>query len=238
MPISKPRPAILITGGAQRLGLALAQCSIAEGYDVIIHYRTTNADAQKWLDKNPTLCAHVTFICGELTTHGPQIVQTAVSTHGNLVGLILNASEFTLGNLRTIEHFEAILENNTLAPLRCADAFNSIVKKGFIIGMTDAHVSHPHPKFQNYRISKLFFAHLLEQLAFTYAPNIRVNAIAPGALLAAPSEHEAEHKALVKSAPIPLQSALQSLTDAYTYLISHKWITGQTLYVDGGWHLQ
>jgi NAD(P)-dependent dehydrogenase (short-subunit alcohol dehydrogenase family) len=90
--------------------------------------------------------------------------------------------------------------------------------------------------YQNYRISKLLLEEITRQQALLYAPAIRVNAIAPGAML--PSEgNEAYFATLSEKIPLRSTGDLRSLTDAYSFLIKNHYITGQVLRVDGGWGL-
>ena len=235
--MNKKQKAVLITGAAQRLGLILAQQCLTMGLAVIIHYRTSDKLARQWLKRHPAFESKVFFICAELTTDTAAIMDAIQSLPLTLVGLINNASIFTPGNLSDPNHFANTLAVNALAPLALCDQFCKQCGKGWIINITDAHIQSKNKRYQNYRISKQFLQMLTEQLAFLYAPHIRVNAIAPGALLVAQSEDSASFKKLAHTIPLGITGDTKGLCRACEYLINADSITGQCLYVDGGWHI-
>jgi NAD(P)-dependent dehydrogenase (short-subunit alcohol dehydrogenase family) len=116
-------------------------------------------------------------------------------------------------------------------------AFLQAACSGWIINITDAVIKRPNINFQNYRISKLFLSELTRQMAFTFAPSMRVNAIAPGAML--PSIHTSPEQLENLKANIPLKRTgdISAFRDAYAFLVSNSYITGEEIRIDGGWHL-
>jgi NAD(P)-dependent dehydrogenase (short-subunit alcohol dehydrogenase family) len=228
---------ILITGGARRLGFAMARKSLDMGYDVILHYRSGRRQAEYWLRKHPECCPRVTFIRSELTDHPERLFDAAYSISRKLVGLVNNASVFTPGDISNAAHYRKTLETNCMVPLKLAIAFRSRIKKGWIINITDAHVRPASRKWRNYRISKRVLQRLTYRLALALAPRIRVNAIAPGAMLPARGSDKSEFTKLARQIPLERTGDIGSLLKAYEYLVTAEYVTGQTLYVDGGWHL-
>jgi len=226
--------AVLITGGTKRLGLELAIRTLEMGMAAIIHYRAEYHNAAYLQDKYKD---RVFFIKADLSEKPEEIIDAAVALPIKLVGLVNNASVFTEGNLSDTYQFQTILNVNTLAPVILADRFSRIADQGWIINITDANVSSLNIRFMNYRISKLFLEEITRQQAFLYAPKIRVNAIAPGAMLPSDKKEDSSFSSVSKKIPLGFTDDLQQLADTYTFLVENEYITGETIRVDGGLHL-
>jgi NAD(P)-dependent dehydrogenase (short-subunit alcohol dehydrogenase family) len=165
------------------------------------------------------------------------IIGAASRLTRRLGGLVNSASVFSTGDLRDPAHFHSTLQINALAPLQLADGFRRRSKRGWIINITDAHIQPISLTYQNYRISKLLLTELTRQLAAVYAPAIRVNAIAPGAILPAPGASHRSFSRLAKEIPLKKTGDPAAVVTAFAYLLDNDYVTGETLYVDGGWHL-
>jgi pteridine reductase len=233
---SKPK-AVLITGAARRLGADFVKESLRLGLRVIAHYRSSRQPLDSWLQKNPLLAKRVFWLQADLQSKPEELIKRAVSLPVSIVGLVNNASEFSQGNLLDHRHLDAILAANAFAPLALTRGFQQKVGAGWIINITDAHIAAISLRNQNYRISKKILEELTRQLAVLLAPRIRVNALAPGAMLPAGSETRSAFEALANSIPLRKAGDRKALMHAYRFLIENTYITGQTLFVDGGWHL-
>jgi len=234
----KRRPkAVLITGATKRLGFAFTKQTLAMGFSVVAHHRRGTAALGSWLRRHPSYAARVHFVQADITDNPAALIAQALKAPVSLVGLVNNASLFTHGNLNDLAHFEKTLATNVDAPLRLAIEFSRRVRSGWIVNITDAHAAPLNRTYQNYRISKLLLDELTQQLAFTLAPRVRVNAIAPGAVLPPAAASPTFFRALTKAIPLRRTTDLASLLQAYTYLVENRCVTGQVLYVDGGWHL-
>jgi len=110
------------------------------------------------------------------------------------------------------------------------------VESGWIINITDARAHHISKKYQNYRVSKLFLDEITRQQAYLYAPAIRVNAIAPGAILPADG-HTEDFSELPSLIPLAKTGDPARVRMAARLLIENDYITGGIIPVDGGWHL-
>lgn len=229
--------AVLITGASHRLGLALAEQSIELGFHVIIHYRTERHALSELLENKPALQPHISTIYQELTDQPEQLIEKALTLPVILYGLVNSASIFTPGDLSDCNHLEHILQINTLIPSRLAAHFYKKVSNGWIINVTDAICNKPNLKFQNYRLSKAFLEQITIQQALRFAPSIRVNAIAPGAMLPGISENLEYFHHLETKIPLSKTGDLHSLMETYRYLVQTPYITGQILRVDGGWSI-
>lgn len=228
--------AVLITGGSKRLGLQFSLKTLELGYSVIVHYHSDNSNAKDIL-KSDILKNRVHFIKHDLTESPELILEKAVKLPVNLIGLVNNASIFTEGNLNDIDNLQKILLINSLAPARINSAFYKLVKKGWIVNITDAIIEKPNCRFQNYRISKLLLKELTRQQAYLFAPNLRVNAIAPGAMMPASFEDQTYFDELSKKIPLHSTGDINSLMNAYEFLVNSQYVTGEIIRVDGGWNI-
>jgi pteridine reductase len=230
------KPAILITGGTKRLGIEFARTSLQLGFSVILHYRTSTGDAKEQLTPLTGLSDDLQFIQQDLDRNPEKLIQTAFNLNPHICGLVNNVAEFTTGNLSETQHFEHLVSINALIPNRLTAVFTRMAGTGWVINITDANIHHTNKSYQNYRISKLLHEELTRQQAVLYAPHVRVNALAPGAML--PSEGKEDYfNKLADTIPLKSTGNIRSLTEAYTFLIKNEYITGQVLRIDGGWSL-
>jgi len=234
MVTNKNQYTVLITGASDRIGLELAKECLNIGYHVIIHYRTS-AEPAKSVFKDD---GRVTFIKAELTESPERFMEDVGKLPTPpLVGLINNASVFETGNMFDPDHFTDILTVNALTPLRLSAAFVKSVESGWIINITDAHTGPKSKKYQNYRVSKMFLDEITRQQAYLYAPTIRVNAIAPGAILPTVGGDTKEFSELISVIPLAKTGDPVNVRQVTRLLIENGYITGAVIPVDGGWHL-
>jgi len=223
---------VLITGAADRIGLELAKECLDLGYHVIIHYRTSSEPAKSIFNGD----GRVAFIQADLTESPERFMEDVGKlTTPPLVGLINNASIFETGDMSDPNHFMDVLTVNTLTPLRLSAAFAKSVKSGWIINITDAHARPKSKKYQNYRVSKLFLDEITKQQAYLYAPAIRVNAIAPGAILPPADGHPEGFSELANLIPLAKTGDPAHIRRALRLLVEDGYITGAVIPVDGGW---
>jgi NAD(P)-dependent dehydrogenase (short-subunit alcohol dehydrogenase family) len=234
-----PNPApknktVLITGAADRLGLEIASECLGLGYHVVIHYRTSAEPAQNLFRDN----ARITFIQADLTETAVKFMDDVRALPvPPLEGLINNASVFQPGNMSSPADFEKMLTINAIVPLKLSAEFAKSVKSGWIINITDARTRPKSRKYQNYRVSKSLLDEITGQLAFLYAPSIRVNAIAPGAILPSSEESAQQFEDLSRSIPLRKTGHTGHIRQALKFLIENDYVTGAIIPVDGGWHL-
>jgi len=232
------KPAVLITGGARRLGLALTQEALALGLDVVAHYRTSAAPLKRWLSRRPGLSRRVQFLQADLHPDTARtVIAAAQRLAPRLCGLVNNAAVFTPGGPRDRAHLRAMLQANAVTPYALGAAFHRAVGAGWIVHITDARAAAPNRTYRNYRLSKLLLEQLTGQQALRYAPSVRVNAIAPGAVLRAAGTGPAAFRALLRRMPLGNGGTVGDIRRAFAYLYRARSVTGQVLYVDGGWHV-
>jgi len=229
--------AILITAGTDRLGFLFAKAALVNGYSVVLHYRTSDSPARLWLESHPEYSDRVFFIKHDLRNQPEAIIERATELGVTLVGLINNASLFSTGSINDYTHFNELLTIHLHIPMQLGSRFSTVPSAKWIINITDAKIHTPHRRFQNYRMTKQFLEELTRQQAFLYAPSIRVNAIAPGAMLPSKSESQQTFSELESSIPLQKTGDLDALSRTLQFLMNDTYCTGQILQVDGGWHL-
>jgi NAD(P)-dependent dehydrogenase (short-subunit alcohol dehydrogenase family) len=232
--MNSQKKAVIITGATKRIGLLLAKTTLDMGFSVIMHYHSEiSKDSDSLKKQYPD---DIAFIQLDLVNNPDELICKALQETKKITGLVNNASIFTQGNLSNPSDFLDTFSINTLAPLKCSAAFYKHIRNGWIINMTDANIKRPNRTFQNYRISKLFLEEITRQQAVTFAPDVRVNAIAPGAMLPAP--HETDYfSSLSETVPLKSVGNTDSLIKTYEFLITNSYLTGQIIHVDGGWGL-
>jgi pteridine reductase len=231
-------PAVLVTSGTKRLGLALAKQALAMGMDVVLHYRSHTREANSWLSRNPSMRTRVALLQASLSpANAAEVIAQARGCCRTLVGLVNNAAVFTRGNLSDSDHLQNTLTTNAIVPAALTAAFAGAVDSGWVVNVTDARVDAPNRNYQNYRVSKLLLTELTRQQAFLYAPAVRVNAIAPGAILPAAGASRTEFDRLSRQVPMGRTGTLADIAEGFACLVRGDYLTGQVLFVDGGSHL-
>lgn len=233
----------LITGGAKRLGNAVAHALHAEGCRLVIHYRSSRRDAESLVSELNSLRTDSALAvgCDLLDTSAlPQLVTHTVQHFGRLDVLVNNASSFyptPMGSI-TPQHWDDLIGSNLKAPLFLAQAAapHLRVTQGLILNMVDIHARRPLPSYVVYSVAKAGLATLTKSLARELGPEIRVNGIAPGPVLwpeqrlSADLQQEIINKTALKRQGSPADIARAALFFAK----DAPYVTGQILAVDGG----
>jgi len=232
----------LITGGAKRIGAALALALSRQGAGVILHYNSAEAEAQKLAREIKDAGGNAAILQGNLAQEAVafSIVDNALRHADRIDILINNASIFDEIGFEDITG-DAINKNmniNAVAPLMLSRRFAEQKIPGVIINMVDTMVMDYDKKHVPYHLSKRALHALTKMMAVEFAPDIRVNAVAPGLILPPPGKDEAYLERLIHSNPLNRHGGPEDIVRAVLYLIDAEFVTGQTLYVDGGRHLR
>jgi pteridine reductase len=237
------RPVALITGAAKRVGATIARALHAAGYDVALHYRHSRSEmdglcAELETARTGSACA----IAGELSEieRLPQIVEQCVGRFGRLDALINNASAFYPTPIGTVtaQQWHELFASNAQAPFFLAQAAASHLKstQGCIVNMVDIYAERPLPRHPVYSMAKAALAMMTLSLAKELAPEVRVNAIAPGAVLWPESgKAYADQQELIARTPLKRAGTPQDVATAVLFLVRDaRFTTGQIIRVDGG----
>jgi len=229
----------LVTGGAKRLGRAVALRLAEEGADVIIHYRSSAPDAQSAVAeieksgrRGHAMAADLSSVAGI-----KRLFDEAAKEFGRLDILVNCAANFLPSSIvsTTEEIWDASLDTNLKAHFFCAQAAAPLLRRtrGTIINFADTGGLLGWPGYIAHSVSKAGVVMLTKVLAKALAPEVRVNAIAPGTITMPgdPPEWEAD---FIKLAPLRRTGAPSDIADVALFLIHAKFITGQVLVVDGG----
>jgi len=233
----------LITGGARRVGAAIARRLHAAGAAVLIHYRDSEADATSLVaELNAARAKSAAKVKAELLAPiAPRaLVGAALESFGRLDLLVNNASSFFPVALGDIEpsHWEELIGSNLRAPLFiCQQAAPELRKtSGAIVNIVDIHADRPLKGYPVYSIAKAGLAALTRSLAVELGPAVRVNAVAPGAI-AWPEDGQfdpAERQRIVATTPLARMGSPEDIAQAVHFLACASYVTGEIIAVDGG----
>jgi len=232
-----------ISGGARRIGAAIVQNLHASGANIILHYRKSQDEAQAIAHKlNAVRADSVYLVQADLgdVLRLQQQLQEACSHFGRLDGLINNASSFypTVFSEATENDWDVLFNSNLKGAYFLIQAALPWLQKtrGSVINMTDIFAQKALKNFSLYAAAKAGLVNLTQNLALELSPEIRVNAVAPGAILWAEHESLSPQDVQKKLAKVPLQKKgeLADIITAIRYLLSASYVTGQILAVDGG----
>jgi pteridine reductase len=237
--------AVLITGAARRIGAAIARGLHASGANVVLHCHRSREAAESLADAlnaaRPHSCA---VVQGDLleVDHLPDLVDEASQAFGRLDGLVNNASSFyptPFGAIHAAE-WEDLAGSNLRAPLFLAQAAGPLLKaaRGAIVNLVDIHAERPLKDFLAYSVAKTGLLGLTRALALEMGPEVRVNGVAPGAILwpdgdehFAPSERDR----IIAQTPLGRIGSPEDVAGAVKYLLfDAPFVTGQVIAVDGG----
>jgi pteridine reductase len=233
----------LITGGAKRLGAAIARRLHAAGASVLIHYRDSEAAAAKLeAELNGVRPRSAAKVKAELLAPiAPRaLVSAALDAFGRLDLLVNNASTFFPVALGEIEpsHWEELVGSNVRAPLFISQqAAPELAKReGAIVNVVDIHAERPLKGYPVYSIAKAGLAALTRSLALELAPRVRVNGVSPGAI-AWPDDGQfdpAERGRILATTPLGRVGSPQDVAQAVHFLATAPYVTGQIIAIDGG----
>jgi len=235
--------AALVTGGARRIGTAIARTLHDAGMDLVIHFRHSAAEARSLADElNDTRPNSVALVEGDLENSEDcaTLAQQAIEAFGRMDALINNASAFfptPIGEV-TNDQWETLMGVNLKAPFflsqACAKALAAT--HGAIINLTDIYAERPLPHHPVYSASKAGLVALTRSLAQELGPNVRVNAIAPGAIIWPESgDSEENQNEIIRRTPLGRLGEPQDIAGTVMFLLRDApFITGQIINVDGG----
>ena len=239
----RPRPVALITGAAKRIGAVIARTLHAAGYDLALHYRESHSEMAALVAELEAARANSTLVLqAELADFDrlPELIAYTIGRYGRLDALVNNASSFAptpIGSV-TPAQWDALFASNARAPffLSQAAAPHLRASRGAILNLVDIHAERPLPEHTVYCMAKAALAMLTYSLALELGPEVRVNAIAPGAVLWPESgKTYADQQSLIAQTPLQRVGTPQDVADAALFLLRDAHYTsGQILRVDGG----
>ena len=229
----------MVTGAAKRLGRTVAMRLAEEGADVVIHYRSSQAEAQdavKEIEKHGRRAVAIAADLSEVSEI-KRLVDEAGKHFGRLDILVNSAANFLPASMisTTEQVWDVALDTNLRAPFFCAQAAAPWLRRtqGVIINFADTGGLLGWTGYIPHSVSKAGVVMLTKVLAKALAPEVRVNGIAPGTITMEGDAPELEAD-FIKRAPLRRSGRPSDITGSVLFLVQSKFITGQVLVVDGG----
>lgn len=237
---SQPQRVALVTSGAVRLGRAISLGLVGAGYNLLVVYRSSEELAQILRKKVLAAGRRCELIQVDLTDSdaAESVVRYAEDTYGRLDLLVNSAASFEPRPLLAVEaeHWDRVMSLNVRAPhllVRAAAEMLADVK-GSVINITDLSAFQPWLDYPHHAVSKAALTQLTRIQARALAPNVRVNAIAPGTVMRPSGWPDDQWQELVDKAPLGNIGSSSDVVEAALYLAGARYVTGQVLTVDGG----
>ncbi|MGH7626091.1 MAG: SDR family oxidoreductase [Gemmatimonadaceae bacterium] len=230
----------LVTGGAVRVGRALALALAERGARLAIHYHASAAEARDVVRDAQAMGADAWAVQADLAhPDAPDALVDAVAAHFGALDVLVNSAAIMwrtpLAEI-TVEQWDAMFALNLRAPFFCARAAARVMgeRGGVIVNIADLAGLESWSAYIPHGTSKAGVIHMTRALAHVLAPKIRVNAIAPGTVLL-PADWDADAAAhLVRTTPLRRLGEPADVSRALLYLIEADYVTGEVLVVDGG----
>ena len=239
---------VLITGGAKRVGAAICRRLHGAGAKLMLHYRASAGEARLLqAELNGVRADSVALIQADLLDLAklPSLIDQTVMRFGRLDALVNNASSFfstPMGEIQPAQ-WDDLMGTNVRAPLFLSQAAAAPLKKtqGAIVNIGDIHAERPLRNYVVYSIAKSALTGLTRSLARELAPDVRVNAIAPGPILWPEGDEsfdEVSRQRIISHTPLKREGTPDDIARAVHFLIADApYVTGETLNVDGGRHV-
>ena len=234
------RPAVLVTGGARRIGAAISRTFGAAGWHVVIHCHRSRAEAEALAAGLPS----AEVVQCDLADGGAALamVESLAERLDDWRALVNSASVFRPDDVAELDvgtNWEA-LQVNAATPTMMAQAYLRLARSAGgrrVIQVTDQKLANPNPDFFSYTMSKHALAATIPMLAMAADPADRVYGLAPGAILASHEQSDAEAEASHRLNLLGRRTGAEEVAEAALFLASGSLASGQTLFVDSGQHL-
>jgi len=237
----------LVTGGGRRVGAAICRRLHAAGARLMLHYRNSAGEARLLqAELNGKRADSVALIQADLldVPKLSSLVEQTTQTFGRLDALVNNASSFyatAMGEI-TPATWADLIGTNLQAPLFLAQAAVPALRRtqGVIVNITDIHAERPLKSYVVYSVAKAGLVGLTRSLARELAPDVRVNAVAPGPILWPEGESfdELSRQRIISHTPLKREGTPDDIARAVHFLLAEApYVTGETIHVDGGRHI-
>jgi NAD(P)-dependent dehydrogenase (short-subunit alcohol dehydrogenase family) len=232
---------VLITGAARRVGATIARVLAGDGWNVIVHYNRSQAEAVALVEdirRSGGICDAVHADMGSRTdVESP--MQRCVALHGSLSCLINNASVFYYDDIASVswDSLHDHLASNLVAPvILCRDFVRQFegAGDGCIINILDQKIANLNPDFLSYTVGKIGLSGLTEMLAMALVRRIRVCGIAPGLALISGNQTRASFEKAWRAPPLHRSTTPDEIAACVQYILASPSMTGNTIFLDGG----
>jgi NAD(P)-dependent dehydrogenase (short-subunit alcohol dehydrogenase family) len=244
--MSAARPVALVTGGARRIGRAIALDLAAAGFDLAVHYRSSRDEAEATAAELRALGARADTFAADLADEAAcrGLFPAVLGRFGRVDAVVNNASTFDYDDAATAG-FDAMARHwraNTAPAVLLAQLFHAHLLAaggtGCVVNLLDQKLWNPNPDYFSYTLSKAALQAATVMGAQAFAPQLRVCGVAPGVTLLSGAMSGEEFAAAHTLTPLKRSSRPDDIARAVRFLIESPAVTGTTLLVDGGQHLQ
>lgn len=238
---------VLVTGGAKRVGAAICRKLHGAGAMLMLHYRASAGEARLLqAELNHARADSVALLQADLLDAAklPAVIEQTLQRFGRLDALVNNASSFfatPVGEI-TPGAWDDLMGSNLKAPLFLSQAAAQALResRGAIVNITDIHAERPLKHFVVYSVAKAGLSGLTRALARELAPDVRVNAVAPGPILWPDDDSfdELSRQRIISHTPLRREGSPDDIARAVHFLLADAgYVTGETIHVDGGRHM-
>ncbi len=232
----------LVTGAGRRIGRAVALALAEQGVNVAVHFGQSGAAAAATAQEARRHGVQAWPLQADLAdpSDAERLMPRAIEQAGPIDVLVNSASIFGPSSLMDfpLDELASHVQVNALAPLVLARAFARQGRPGDIVNFLDTRVTDYDQEHAAYHLSKRMLFTLTRMMALEFAPRVQVNAIAPGLVLPPPGKTAEHLKARVKDNPLQRHGDVEDVADAVLFLLRSDFVTGQVIFVDGGYHMK
>jgi pteridine reductase len=234
----------IVTGAGVRLGKAIALALAEKGARLVVHYNTSTGPAQQTVDEIRSMGSEAIAVQADLSQPGqaPSILKQAVARYGQADILINSAAIFEPGTWENVteENWDRHFDINCKSPFFLTQAFAQQVdaeRQAHVINIADWRGVRPGTRYIAYTLTKAALIAMTKSLALALAPNIQVNAVAPGLILPPPDQGPEYLERIAPKIPARRTGSPSEVVKAVLYLLDADFVTGELAYVTGGEHL-
>ncbi len=242
--ISDQPKTALVTGGAKRIGRVIAIALAKRGWDVVVHYGRSEAEAQATVRDIKALGRRAVAITCDLMDEAAvkTLLPRAVAALGPVLCVVNNASLFDHDNAQSFSMtmLDAHMHANLAAPVLLAQALHDATPAGaqaVVINLLDQKLFNLNPDFLSYTLSKAALHTATTMLAQALAPKVRVVGVAPGLTMVSHMQSPDEFAATHALSPLGESSRPEEVADAVVFAAENRALTGSTILIDAGQHL-
>lgn len=234
-------PVVLITGAAKRIGKTIAQHFHQQGFNVIVHCNASKKAAELLVNQlNNKRSNSAIALSADLNIHEEitQLAKQAIGWQNRIDVLVNNASTYFPQDLAdtTLANWDNLFNSNAKAPYFLTQALLPKLQEnqGSVVNIIDCNLERPKPHYSAYQMAKAALAMMTKVLAKELSPEVRVNGVAPGAIIWAEHEKGKQAEQVLKAIPLERTGEPEDIAEAVYFLTQAGYITGQILNVDGG----
>ncbi|HVM97340.1 MAG TPA: SDR family oxidoreductase [Candidatus Acidoferrales bacterium] len=240
MPIAE-RPVAVVTGGAHRLGAAISRALAAAGYGVVVNYRTSQQSADSLVAELRSQGARASAVAADVgvAAEVDRLLAQTLAEYDRVDVLVANAGVFRRTPIESLseDDWSDMLDGNLRPTFLCSQRFGIHMRNrggGAIVAMADVAGLRPWTGYLPYNVAKAGTVALVQTLAKELAPNVRVNAIAPGPVLFPTDYNPVLRQREIDRTLLRREGRAENIADAVLALVRNDYITGVVLPVDGG----